>query len=148
MIGLLAGFGLKKLMGPLIAIVAVLGLIYAGKSYIENKDLDISNLRNQVSAQLIISNQLRNNISTLEGTILDLNIEINEQKFQKQLITNQVQNLEKANSAVQKVVVKQEIKLAHRDILGLRESKHRELVLKIINKSVKKQFKVFDNDNK
>jgi TolA-binding protein len=148
MFGILAGFGLKKLMGPLIVIVTIGGLIYAGKSYIENKDLEITNLKSQVATQLVVSNQLRNNISVLNGTIVDLNVEINEQKFQKQLVTNQVQNLEKANSAVQKIVVKQKIKLSGRDILSLRESKHRELVLKIINKSVKKQFKVFDNDEK
>jgi len=116
----------KFISGPLIAVIAIGGLIFAGYKYIDNKDRDIA-------SKVTVINQLENNISVLKNQIIN-------QEYQIELI----HNLRVKNSVIQKELRKKEIKIIGRDYLKLKSSSHRELVLKIINKSVINQFKIFE----
>ena len=139
-------FNFKKLMLPLIIVTVIGGLIMAGKAYIDNKDETITTLQSVIGSKNIEINQLNNNISTLNGTVIGLKDEIIESKYRRRLVENQVANLRRVNSAVQEELRKKEKKLAGRDLKELQSGRQRELVLKIINKSILKQFKIFDEE--
>ena len=139
-------FNFKKLMLPLIIVTVIGGLIFSGKNYIDNKDETITTLQSVIGSKNIEINQLNNNISTLNGTVIGLKDEIIESKYRRRLVENQVANLRRVNSAVQEELRKKEKKLAGRDLKELQSGRQRELVLKIINKSILKQFKIFDEE--
>lgn len=136
----------KKFIIPLIIVTVIGGLIFAGKSYIDNKDETITELQLVIGTKNIEINQYKNNISIYKGQIISLENEIVDKEYQRKLAESQTENLRLKNSAVQKELREKEKKLVGRNYNKLRESKHRELVLKIINRSVSKQLKVFEED--
>jgi hypothetical protein len=145
MIPILSLFSMnKKVVMLLIAVVAIGSIVYAGKSYIDNKDDVIASLNKTISDNGIKINQLENNISVYKGQIISLKNTIKDKEYIVELSEKQAINLKKNSAVITKDLREAEKKLAGRNLSKLKNSKHRELVLKIMNKSVAKQFKVFE----
>ena len=136
----------KKFIIPLIIVTVIGGLIFSGKNYIDNKDETITTLQSVIGSKNIEINQLNNNISIYKGQIISLQSEIADKEYQRKLAESQTENLRLKSVIVQKELRKAEKKLVGRDYNKLKESRHRELVLKIINRSVAKQLKIFEED--
>lgn len=146
MFPILSLFKARKFIIPLIVVVAIGGLILAGKNYIDNKDETITTLQSVIGSKNIEINQLNNNISIYKGQIISLQSEIADKEYQRKLAESQTENLRLKSVIVQKELRKAEKKLVGRDYNKLKESRHRELVLKIINRSVTKQLKIFEEE--
>jgi hypothetical protein len=143
----LASFGIaKKLLKPLIIVTVIGGLITAGTIYINNKDNKILELTSIISNKQVEINQLNNNITTLEIAVKKEKINTANVKFEKQISEEQIANLQRNNKIINGRLRRKEKKTVSRDLSKLKNSRHRELVLKIINKSIKKQNKVFTNE--
>ncbi|MBC8427392.1 MAG: hypothetical protein H8D97_00725 [Proteobacteria bacterium] len=146
MFPILSLFKARKFIIPLIVVVAIGGLIFSGKNYIDNKDETITTLQSVIGSKNIEINQLNNNISIYKGQIISLQSEIADKEYQRKLAESQTENLRLKSVIVQKELRKAEKKLVGRDYNKLKESRHRELVLKIINRSVTKQLKIFEEE--
>ena len=144
MLPILSFFKSWKVVGGIFAIIIISGLIFAGKSYIQTKDDMIVELTSVINSKNVEINQLNNNVSVLNGQINSLESTIKDKEYIAKLMHKQVENIKRKNSAVQKELRKKEKKLVGRDLSKLKDSRHKELVLKIINNSVIKQFKVFE----
>jgi predicted phosphohydrolase len=144
--GLLVGGIMRKLLGPLIALVVIGGLIYAGKAYIENKDKEMLSMMATISSKNLEINQLNNNIGKLNSAVQGYKNRIIDIEYEKTLAIEETKNIAAKNKTIKKSLRQKDKKLVGRDMSRLRNSRHRELVLKIINKSVKKQFKVFEDN--
>mgnify|MGYP003973384625 CR=1 FL=1 len=132
--------GIKGIAIKGIAIIVALGIVSGGFAYIQHKDNLIFKLNTQNNVlkkdkeDAILANKI------LEAQIADRDNEIKETYAQ-------LTELRKEDVKIQVKLRESEKKNASRDLTKLKESKHNELVLKIINRSTMKMFKVFENEN-
>jgi len=115
----------------LIGASLVAGLFYY-KSQVAEKQAEIATLQGDLDKAVTANQQLTANL--------------NDVKNQVNTYVEQLNDMTTANNELTKNLQKAQAKLASHDLLKLRNSRHSELVLKTINKSVVKKQEEWANE--